>query len=98
MSQPPHPTHPRRGRRRAWNIALAVFFFVLGVIGILVPIMPQFIFFALSLVFLSLVSRRVHRAVQRFLRRHPKMNASYNRWRHKLRAKRREKKRTGRPS
>ena len=97
MSHPHRPTHPRRGRRRAWNIALAIFFFILGVIGVLVPIMPQFIFFALSLLFLSLVSKRVHGAVQRFLTSHPKINAAYHRWRHKERHKRREKKRAARP-
>lgn len=88
MSQAPPPTHPRRGRRRTRNIALAIFFFILGVIGILVPIMPQVPFFVMSLLFLSLVSRRVHRAVRRFLRKHPKAEASYHRWRHKRRKKR----------
>jgi uncharacterized protein len=85
----PQPTHPRRGRRRARNIALAVFFFIVGIIGVLVPIMPQVPFFVMSLLFLSLVSRRVHRAVRRFLHRHPKVEASFHRWRHKRRAKRR---------
>jgi uncharacterized membrane protein YbaN (DUF454 family) len=93
MSQAPPPTHPRRGRRRARNIALAVFFFILGVIGVLTPIMPQVPFFVMSLLFLSLASRRVHRAVRRFLHRHPKVEASFRGWRHKRRAKRRAKKR-----
>ena len=96
MSQAPAPTHPRRGRRRARNIALAIFFFILGVIGVLVPIMPQVPFFVMSLLFLSLVSRRVHRGVRRFLSRHPKVEASYHRWRHKRRAKRRAKNRARR--
>jgi uncharacterized membrane protein YbaN (DUF454 family) len=91
MSQAPPPTHPRRGRRRARNIALAVFFFILGVIGVLVPIMPQVPFFVMSLLFLSLASRRVHRAVRRFLHRYPKVEASFHGWRHKRRAKRRGK-------
>jgi uncharacterized membrane protein YbaN (DUF454 family) len=96
MSQPRPPTHPRRGWRRTRNLALAIGFFVLGVIGVIVPIMPQVIFFVLSLVFFSLVSRRVHKMVRRFLRGHPKMQAAFDRWRHKARAKRRERKRTGR--
>jgi len=84
------PTHPRRGRRRARNIALAVFFFIVGVIGVLVPVMPQVPFFVMSLLFLSLVSPRVHRAVRRFLHRHPKIEASFRNWRHRRRAKRRK--------
>ena len=93
MSQAPPPTHPRRGRRRARNIALAIFFFIVGVIGVLVPIMPQVPFFVMSLLFLSLASRRVHRGVRRFLHRHPKVEASFRGWRHRRRAKRRTKKR-----
>ncbi len=76
-------------RRRARNIALAIFFFIVGVIGVLVPIMPQVPFFVMSLLFLSLVSRRVHRSVRRFLRRHPKIEATYHLWRHRRRRKRR---------
>jgi uncharacterized membrane protein YbaN (DUF454 family) len=76
-------------RRRTRNIALAIFFFVAGVIGVIVPILPQVPFFVMSLLFLSLVSRRVHRGVRRFLRRYPKVEASYHRWRYKRRHKRR---------
>jgi uncharacterized membrane protein YbaN (DUF454 family) len=98
MSQAPPPTHPRRGRRQARNIALAVFFFILGIIGLLLPIVPQVPFFVMSLLFLSLASRRVHRKVRRFLNRHPKVEAAFRGWRHKRRAKRRtrKKKPTGR--
>jgi uncharacterized membrane protein YbaN (DUF454 family) len=91
MSEIQASTHPRRGRRRARNIALAVFFFIVGVIGVMVPIMPQVPFFVMSLLFLSLVSRRVHRGARRFLRRHPKVEASYHNWRHKRRRKRQSK-------
>src|ERR1700693_5653908 len=92
------PTHPRRGRRRTRNIAMAILFFIIGVIGVLVPIMPQVPFFVMSLLFLSLASRRVHRRVRRFLHRHPKVEAAFRGWRHKRRAKRRAKKKkpTGR--
>ncbi|MGH9365274.1 MAG: DUF454 family protein [Thermoanaerobaculia bacterium] len=86
-------THLRRGWRRTRNLALAIFFFVLGVIGVLVPVMPQVLFFVLSLVFFSLASRRVHRTVRGFLKRHPKLQGFYDRWRHKRRAQRRSKKR-----
>ena len=94
MPQAPSPTHPRLGRRRARNLALAVFFFILGVIGVLVPIMPQVPFFVMSLLFLTLVSKRVHGAVRRFLHRHPKVKASFHNWRHRRRAKRRTRKKT----
>jgi uncharacterized membrane protein YbaN (DUF454 family) len=67
---------------------MAVLFFGAGVVGVLIPVMPQVPFFVMSLLFLSLVSRRVHRSVRRFLRRHPKAEASYHRWRHRRRRKR----------
>jgi uncharacterized membrane protein YbaN (DUF454 family) len=67
---------------------MAIFWFIVGVIGVMVPIMPQVPFFVMSLLFLSLVSRRVHRGVRRFIRRHPKAEASYHRWRLKRRRKR----------
>ena len=91
MSEREASTHPRRGRRRARNLAFAVFFFIVGVIGVMVPIMPQVPFFVMSLLFLSLASRRVHRGARRFLRRHPKVEASYHKWRHKRRRKRQSK-------
>ena len=50
----PHPPAPDR-RSKTRNIAYAVFFFIVGVIGVLVPIMPQVPFFIMSALFLSLV-------------------------------------------
>ncbi|MFN2386978.1 MAG: DUF454 family protein [Thermoanaerobaculia bacterium] len=83
------PHRPSRARRsRIWNIVLAVFFFVLGVIGLVIPVMPQILFFAMSLFFLSLVSPPVRRAVRRWLHRHPKLAHRYNAWRHRRRQKR----------
>ncbi len=80
-----------RGRRRkARNLALAIFFFLLGVIGVLIPVMPQVVFFVLSLIFLSLVSQRVRRAVRRLLRRHPRLARAYKQWRDAARRKRRQ--------
>jgi uncharacterized membrane protein YbaN (DUF454 family) len=77
-------------RNKVWNLVLAIFFFILGVIGVLIPVMPQLIFFAMSLLFLSLVSPTVRRAVRRFLHRHPKMAHAYKKWRNKGRKKRLE--------
>jgi len=78
----------RSHRKKIWNIALGVFFFALGVIGILIPVMPQLIFFFLSLVFFSRVSPRLRRAVRRFRKRHPKVETAYQKWRKKSREKR----------
>ena len=78
----------RSHRKKVWNIALGVFFFVLGVIGILIPVMPQLVFFFLSLVFFSRVSPRLRRAVRRFRKRHPKVERAYQKWRKKSREKR----------
>ena len=90
---PPLPTEghrPSRVRRnKALNMALAIFFFILGFIGILIPVMPQILFFAMGILFLSLVSPTVRRKVRKFLHRHPKMAHAYKGWRDKGRQKRR---------
>lgn len=90
----PAPLHaPRKSRVRrnkAWNLVLAILFFILGVIGIFIPVMPQILFFVMSLLFLSLVSPSVRRAVRRFLHHHPKVADAYKRWRDKGRQKRLE--------
>ena len=83
---PPRPSRVRRNKLR--NLALAIFFFILGVIGLLIPVMPQVLFFALSVFFLSLVSPTVRRRLRRFLHDHPKVAHAYKRWRDKGRQKR----------
>ncbi len=91
MHSPPEAPRKSRARRnKVWNLVLAVVFFILGVIGILIPVMPQLIFFAMSILFLSMVSPTVRRTVRRFLHRHPKMAHAYKRWRDKGRKKRLE--------
>lgn len=88
MPETAPPTPPRRRSRKTRYLALAIFWFAIGVIGVLLPVVPQVPFFVMSLLYLSLMSRGIHRAVRRFLHRHPKAEASYHRWRHKRRAKR----------
>jgi uncharacterized membrane protein YbaN (DUF454 family) len=78
----------RRPRSKAHNLAWAIAFFILGVIGVLVPIMPQIPFFVMSLLFFSLVFPSVRRRLRRFLHRHPKVAHAYKKWRDKARAKR----------
>jgi uncharacterized membrane protein YbaN (DUF454 family) len=87
-SDPPRPSRVRRNKLR--NLTLAIFFFILGFIGLLIPVMPQVLFFAIGLLFLSLVSPTVRRRVRRFLHQHPKVAHAYKRWRDKGRQKRRE--------
>ena len=87
-AEKPSDRQKSRNRRRIWNIALGIFFFILGVIGILIPVMPQLVFFFLSLVFFSRVSPRLRRAVRRWRRRHPKVENAYRNWRRKSREKR----------
>jgi uncharacterized membrane protein YbaN (DUF454 family) len=72
------------------NIALAIFFFILGVIGVLLPVVPQIPFFIMSVLFLSLVFPKVRRALRRFLHHHPKIAHAYKKWRDKARRKRQE--------
>ncbi len=82
---------PSPGRRsKARNLTLAVFFFIVGVIGVLVPVMPQVPFFIMSALFLSLAFPKVRRALRRWRHRHPKLDASYRKWRDRARRKRQE--------
>ena len=82
------PRLSRVRRNKAWNLTLAIFFFILGFIGLLIPVMPQVLFFAMGLLFLSLVSPSIRRRVRSFLHRHPKIAHAYKRWRDKGRQKR----------
>jgi len=87
----PHPEkrRPSRVRRsKGWDLALAFFFFALGIVGIAVPVMPQVLFFAMGLFFLSMASPPVRRAMRRFLHRNPRLLHRYNAWRHRRRGKR----------
>ncbi len=82
---------PSRARRRkSQNLALGIFFFLLGLIGVLIPVMPQVPFFVMSLLFLSLAFPAVRRALRRFLHRHPRIAHAYKSWRDKARRKRQE--------
>ena len=84
------PPKPRRRRSKTHNLVYAILFFVVGVIGILVPIMPQVPFFVMSALFLSLVFPKVRRALRRWRLKHPKLDASYRKWRARGRRKRHE--------
>ncbi len=82
---------PRRRRRsKTHNIVYAFLFFIVGVIGVLVPIMPQVPFFIMSALFLSLAFPRVRRAIRRWRHRHPKLDASYKKWRARGRRRRQD--------
>jgi UPF0716 family protein affecting phage T7 exclusion len=90
---PPSPGRRRRRRKkrsRAGNLVWAAVFFLLGVIGILIPILPQIPFFVMSLFFLSLVFPGVRRAMRNYLRRHPRVERAYRKWRDKGRRRRRQ--------
>jgi uncharacterized membrane protein YbaN (DUF454 family) len=88
--EPPPPRVSRVRRNKIWNLFLAIFFFILGFIGILIPVMPQVLFFALGILFLSLVSPTVRRRVRKFLHAHPKLADYYKKWRDRGRQKRRD--------
>jgi len=88
MSVPGKKSARRRPRSKAHNLAWAIFFFILGVIGVLVPIMPQIPFFIMSVLFFSLVFPSVRRKLRRFLRGHPRIAHAYKKWRDKARSKR----------
>ena len=57
------PRHRRAdGASKTHNIVFGVFFFILGVIGVLIPVMPQVLFFFMSALFFSLAFPTVRRA------------------------------------
>jgi hypothetical protein len=82
--------HGLRPARRTRNLLWAGFFFVLGLIGLLIPIVPQIPFFVMSLLFLSLVFRPVRLRLRRFLHRHPRLAHTYRNWRGGRRRKRQD--------
>jgi uncharacterized membrane protein YbaN (DUF454 family) len=88
MTPPVKKKARRKKRGKAHNLAWAIFFFILGVIGVLIPVLPQIPFFIMSLLFFSLVFPSVGRWRRRFLHRHPKLAHAYKKWRDKARAKR----------
>jgi uncharacterized membrane protein YbaN (DUF454 family) len=78
----------RRPRSKVKNLGWAIVFFILGVIGVLIPILPQIPFFIMSLLFFSLVFPSVRRRLRRFLHRHPKLAHAYKKWRDRARQRR----------
>ena len=89
-------TPPLGRRSKARNLALAVFFFIVGVIGVIVPVMPQVVFFVMSAIFLSLVFPSFRRKLRRWRHHFPKLDASYRKWRDRARRKRQERIRNAR--
>jgi len=87
---------PRRRNSKARNLALAIFFFILGVIGVLVPVMPQVVFFVMSALFFSLVFPSFRRRLRKWRHKYPKFDASYRKWRDRSRRKRQHNIRTRR--
>ena len=81
-------SHTPLHKRRLRNIVLGIAFFVLGVIGVFIPVMPQLIFFLLSLIFFSMAFPSLRRRVRRFRQRHPTLERAYVKWREKSRKKR----------
>jgi uncharacterized protein len=84
------PTVSPAHRRKARHLLFALFFFILGVIGILIPVVPQVPFFVMSALFLSLVFPRLRRRLRRWRRRFPKLDAAYKKWRERGRRKRQD--------
>ncbi len=85
-----HGPAPRRRRTKTHNLVYAIAFFILGVIGVLIPVMPQVPFFIMSALFFSLVFPKVRRALRRWRHRYPKLDASYKKWRGRARRKRQD--------
>ena len=88
MSPAAKRTRGRKRRSKAWNLVWGIVFFILGVIGLIIPILPQIPFFIMSLFFFSLVFPPLRRWMRRFLHRHPKIAHAYKKWRDSARRKR----------
>jgi uncharacterized membrane protein YbaN (DUF454 family) len=82
------PPAPRNRAAKIKYLAFAIVFFLLGVVGLIIPVMPQIVFFAISLIFFSMISPPVRRRVRKFLQTHPRMAAAYKKWRDRGRQKR----------
>jgi uncharacterized membrane protein YbaN (DUF454 family) len=54
--------------------ALAIVCLLVGVAGLILPIMPGWPFLAVGLVLLASVNRRLREGLHRFLNRHPKID------------------------
>ena len=86
-SRPPSPGDQSRTVLRAADAARratsrsAIFFFILGVIGILVPVMPQIVFFFLSPSSSRCVFPSFRRGCASWRHKYPKLDASYRKWR-----------------
>ena len=59
--------------RRWLRLTLAVVFFLLGVVGLLVPLMPQVLFFAISAILVAPDFPPARRLVKWFFSRWPKL-------------------------
>lgn len=56
--------------RKALYLFLAFVFFIVGILGIILPVLPGFMFLVLSLVLLSAVFQSVSNWLERFKTRH----------------------------
>lgn len=81
MSKLPVPmSRPHKRRSRLQRIAILAsgwFFVVLGVVGLVLPILQGFLFLAIGFYLLSLESPRVRRFVDRTLARYPRLAKVY---------------------
>jgi uncharacterized membrane protein YbaN (DUF454 family) len=84
MTKPPS----RRRRSKTHNLVYGTLFFLLGVVGLLIPVVPQVPFFVMSALFFSLVFPGVRRRLRRWRLKHPRLDASYRKWRGRARRKR----------
>jgi len=78
----------RRRLKRLRNFALFFLFFLLSILSFVFPLIPLVTTLPLSIYFLSLASRSVHRKIWHFRLRHPKIEQRYKQWRVKRRQKR----------
>ena len=72
---------PRPPRMARWKrLSIAAGFFVLGVIGVITPVMPQTLFFLIALLLVGPDIPPARRAMTAILRRWPKLRRLVPRW------------------
>jgi len=67
----------RKKVRSTINYLLVLFFTILGLIGLALPVVPQFTFFAIALIILSFEIPAVEKYIERKLKRDGKIGKIY---------------------
>lgn len=74
----------RRHAKKTALTILGIFFLILGIIGLVLPILQGFLFIALGIIVLSIVSERFARYVESHTRKAPKLHTFVVKVQHRI--------------